>query len=70
MAVSNVNFLPSIVEDSGFILKNRNVDLLSNLINIVIKSDYNDLEQKARFRIVNNFSYENRKKILLNTLKE
>ncbi len=68
--VSNVNFLPSIVEDSGFILKNRNVDLLSNLINIVIKSDYNDLEQKARFRIVNNFSYENRKKILLNTLKE
>jgi glycosyltransferase involved in cell wall biosynthesis len=68
--VSNVNFLPSIVKESGFVIKKKNIDLLVNLINIVIKSDHTDLEKKARNRIVYNFSFENRKKLLLNILRD
>ena len=68
--VSNVNFLPSIVDDCGFVLEKKNLNLLVNLVNIAINSDYNVLEKKARLRIVNNFSFEKRKKLLLKTLQD
>lgn len=67
--VSNVNILPSIVGVSGFVLEKKNPNKLVNLINIAISTDYNVLEKKARLRIVNNFSFENRKRLLLKTLQ-
>ena len=66
--VSNVNFLPGIIGDSGFILKKRNVDMLEKLVNIAFTSNYDNLEKKARARVVDNFSYQNRKDKLLNFL--
>ena len=66
--VSDVNFLPGIIGDSGFILKKRNVDMLDKLVNIAFNSSYDDLEKKARARVVDNFSYHKRKDNLLNFL--
>jgi glycosyltransferase involved in cell wall biosynthesis len=66
--VSDVNYLPTIVGDSGFVLKKRNLEMLNDLIKVALKSDIIDLEQKARNRIVNNFSTENRQKLLIKAL--
>ena len=66
--VSDVNFLPTIVGDSGFVLKKRNSDMLVDLINMALNSDIIHLEQKARKRIKDNFSVNKRKKMLLSVL--
>ena len=66
--VSDVNFLPTIVGDSGFVLKKRNSEMLFNLINVALNSDLSNLEQKARKRIIDNFSVENRQRLLFNEL--
>jgi hypothetical protein len=66
--VSDVNFLPTIVGDSGFVLKKRNSDILVDLINMALNSDIIHLEQKARKRIKDNFSVNKRKKMLLSVL--
>ena len=66
--VSDVNHLPTIIGDSGFVLKKRNLDMLNDLINVALKSDISNLEEKARDRIVNNFSTENRQKLLIQEL--
>ena len=63
--VSRVNFLPNIVGDSGFVLKKRNSDMLVDLINVALNSDVIHFEQKARKRIVDNFSFENRQRLLI-----
>ena len=68
--VSDVNYLPTIVGDSGFVLKKRNLEMLIDLINIALNSDISYLEYKARKIIVENFSFENRKKLLINTLNK
>ena len=67
--VSNVNFLPNIVGDSGFVLKKRNSEMLFGLINTALNSDLINLEKKARNRILDNFSVENRQRLLISTLK-
>jgi hypothetical protein len=66
--VSDVNFLPTIVGDSGFVLKKRNSDMLVDLINMALNSDIIHLEQKARKRIKDNFPVNKRKKMLLSVL--
>jgi glycosyltransferase involved in cell wall biosynthesis len=66
--VSDVNHLPTIIGDSGFVLMKRNSNMLVDLINVALKSDISDLEQKARKRIVNNFSVENRQRLLIKEL--
>ena len=66
--VSDVNHLPTIVGDSGFVLKKRRLDMLINLINTALESDISNFEQKARKRIVDNFSFENRQKLLIKEL--
>ena len=66
--VSDVNFLPTIVGDSGFVLNKRNSDMLVDLINMALNSDIIHLEQKARKRIKDNFSVNKRKKMLLSVL--
>ena len=60
--VSDVNFLPTIIGDSGFVLKKRNAEMLFELISTALTSDLSNLEQKAKKRIINNFSIENRLK--------
>ena len=66
--VSDVNSLPTIVGDSGFILKKRDLNMLNDLINVALKSDISDLEVKTRNRIINNFSTQNRQKLLIKEL--
>jgi glycosyltransferase involved in cell wall biosynthesis len=66
--VSDVNFLPNIIGDSGFVLNKRNSDMLVDLINVALNSDIIHLEQKARKRIKDNFSVNKRKKMLLSVL--
>ena len=67
--VSDVNHLPTIVGDSGFVLKKRDLAMLLDLINIILKSDLSDLEVKSRNRILDNFSVENRERLLISTLQ-
>lgn len=67
--VSNVNFLPNIVGDSGFVLMKRNSEMLFGLMNTALNSDLINLEKKARNRILDNFSVENRQRLLISTLK-
>ena len=66
--VSDVNFLPTIVGNSGFVLIKRNSEMLFNLINVALNSDLSNLEQKARKRIIDNFSVVNRQRLLFNEL--
>lgn len=66
--VSDVNHLPTIIADSGFVLMKRNSNMLVDLINVALNSDISDLEEKARNRIVNNFSVQNRKRLLIKEL--
>ena len=66
--VSRVNFLPSIIGDSGFILEKRNPNLLIKLLLNALKSDLRVLEKKAKNRIENNFNFKIRKELLVMTL--
>ena len=66
--VSDVNFLPTIIGDSGFVLKQRNSEMLFNLINLALNSNTIILEKRARERIKDNFSVNKRKKMLLSVL--
>lgn len=66
--VSDVNFLPTIVGDSGFVLKKRNSEMLFDLINLAINSKTVIFEGRARKRIKDNFSVNERKRMLLSVL--
>ena len=68
--VSDVNFLPTIIGDSGFVLKKRNSDMLIELIRKVLKSNLIHLELIARKQIVDEFSISKRKHMLLSVLKK
>ena len=66
--VSDVNFLPSIVGNSGFVLKKRNPDMLIDLINKALSFNLNDFKEKPRNRILEKFSIENRQRLLTSAL--
>jgi len=66
--VSDVNFLPTIVGDSGFVLKKRNSEMLFDLINLALNSNTIIFEGRARKRIKDDFSVNKRKKMLLSVL--
>ena len=66
--VSNVNVLAEIIGDSGFVLEKRNVNMLHTLINSALEADILILENIARNRIKDNFTLENRKRLLLEEL--
>ena len=66
--VSNVNFLPTIVSGTGFVLKKRSVELLEILIIKALKADLKQLGKEARNRIIENFSVENRSSLLITEL--
>lgn len=67
--VSDVNFLPAIVKDSGFILQKRNVEMLIELIRISLESNLLNLGQLARNRIKTEFPASKRKEMLISVLK-
>jgi glycosyltransferase involved in cell wall biosynthesis len=67
--VADVNFLPNIVEDSGFVLKKRNLGMLSDLIQVALQSDIENLAIKAKRRIETEFHVGIRKKILISVLE-
>ena len=66
--VSNVNFLPNIVAETGFVLKKRSVILLEILINKALRADLETLGIEAKMRIIENFSVDNRKNLLIKEL--
>ena len=66
--VSDVNYLPNIVSETGFILKKRSVEVFELLIKKALKADLEKLGRDARRRIIKNFSSENRALLLINEL--
>ncbi|AUC15177.1 hypothetical protein BTO06_08510 [Tenacibaculum sp. SZ-18] len=67
---SSVNILPEIVGDTGFILLKKEINQLQEILNNAITtSNKNELGQKARKRIIDNFSIEKRAEKLKNTLE-
>lgn len=60
---SNVNMIPQIIGDTGFILKNQTIEEANQLISTL---EYNSLlGEKARKQIIDNFSIEHRAEKLL-----
>lgn len=67
--VSNVNFLPEIVGDSGFVLKKRKINLLTELIQTSFKSELDQLGELARKRIETKFPTSKRQAMLISVLQ-
>ncbi|MCC6721335.1 MAG: glycosyltransferase family 4 protein [Bacteroidia bacterium] len=68
--VSNVCSMPDIIDKTGFVIEKRDENLFFNLIERTLElKNLNSLSQNARERVVENFSYENRRKSLLDLLK-
>ncbi len=68
---SAVNFIPQIIGNAGFILKHRDVDLLESLIREALgREDKSECAEKSRARILENFSIENREKILISLIEQ
>ena len=67
--VSNVNFLPEIIGNSGFVLNKRNKKYCS-LIRRKNSSDTEKLSKLSRDRIKKEFHVSKRKEMLISTLKE
>lgn len=61
---SNVNGIPHVISDCGFILDQKNSKMAISLIRKALASD-DSLGRKARERIISRFSFEQRKKIIL-----
>ena len=67
--VSNVNAMPDIVGDTGYILKKRDSDMLCNLLNNLDLEENEGLGQRARERIIENYSIDKRKTKMYSILK-
>lgn len=69
--VSNVGGMPDIVEDCGYILKQKNINDVYKLVTLALNNnDAATLGRKARKRIKTNYTFENRKNKLLNELQK
>lgn len=68
--VSDVNYLPTIADNSQLVLKKRDPDLLVKLVNQISSENLDELGEQARNRIIENFSVNNRKQLLINTLNK
>lgn len=67
--VSNVGAMPNIVSDKGYILKEKNKELLFELINIALKEYSIEKSKEAVKRIKNKFTIENRRQKLNSVIK-
>lgn len=64
--VSNVGGMPDIVSDCGYILKHKDINELYELVDHALNNfELSKLGKKSRKRIVENYTFENRKKKLL-----
>lgn len=69
--VSNVGGMTDIVADCGYILKIKDISQLGEIIKQAINNtDLTILGKKARERIKNNYTFENRKKLLLSEISK
>ncbi|MDP3556990.1 MAG: glycosyltransferase [Bacteroidota bacterium] len=69
--VSNVGGMPDIVDDCGYILKHKNLEELFTIIQSALNNNnITELGKKARKRIVENYTFENRKTKLLSELQK
>ncbi len=59
---SNVAGIPQIIENTGFLLKKKDVNLLKKLVINALNSPLEELGKKAKDRIIKEFSLERRKK--------
>ena len=59
--------IPQIIGDTGFILNQKKLDLLIDIMKKAIATtNKEDLGKKARQRIVENFNESNRRELLIN----
>jgi|AntRauTorckE6833_2_1112554.scaffolds.fasta_scaffold10623_2 glycosyltransferase involved in cell wall biosynthesis len=66
---SNVNKIPEIIGDTGFILEKRDPELLITLLGEAMSEKYKrEKGEKARKRIMDNFSLESRKQKIFDTI--
>ena len=66
---SKVNIIPEIIGETGYILEHRDINLLEKLIRKILELPQNfQANLKARERIIEKYSLENRKKLLLSSL--
>lgn len=69
--VSNVGGMPDIVNDCGYILKHKKLDELYDLIQSALNNhEISLLGKKARKRIQDNYTFENRKTKLLTSIEK
>lgn len=66
---SAVGAIPEIVGNAGFVLRDKNPELLQELFLQLAKADLNQLRTAARERIEIHFSYEKRQRSLLEMLR-
>lgn len=67
--VSNVGAMPVIVSDKGYILKEKNKQLLVDLINLALNEYSIEKSKEAVKQIKDNFTIENRKQMLNSAIK-
>lgn len=67
---SSVNMIPEIIDDTGFILHKKDEHKLVSIVeNALLLNNKKELGLKARKRIYENYSFEKRKQLLLETIK-
>ena len=67
--VSDVNFLPEIIGDSGFVLRKRDKKMLISLLEDAMSSKIEELSKLSKERIKQEFSFKMRKEMLISNLK-
>lgn len=67
--VSDVNFLPEIIGNSGFVLRKRDKKMLIGLLEEAMSSKIEELSKLSKQRIKQEFSVKKRKEMLISNLK-
>ena len=62
--------MPNIVKDTGYILKTNDVELLIKLLEQIVAKENNELGQKARLNITNNYPVIKRKNAIFKVLED
>jgi glycosyltransferase involved in cell wall biosynthesis len=66
---SKVNIIPEIIGETGYILEHRDINILEKLIRRILElPQASQINLNARQRIIEKYSLENRKKMLLSSL--
>lgn len=68
--VSNVGAMPEIIDKEGFILKDKDIKRLEELVRTALSSDQKTLSLNARKRIIENYQESEREKKLLGLIHQ